>query len=363
MADDEDTPETPAEQTPEHAVPTEEAMEIAGSAEDAPLEAFEEAQERGESEQAGEAEQFGPIAGNAVPTDDATEIAGSAEDAPLEAFEEAEERAEAEELVEAFEEVVAEEIAEEIVAEAVEKAVEAEIAEEIVAEVVEEAVVAEIVEEAVEAEGELETEDEEDEEEPAPRVKPAVPGAHLEVDIVPEGVDPLGRNQAYEDPYAIEGEDQEGEETGLQEQEEILTEPIATAAIDLASGARYRATGKRKTAVARVTLRPGSGSYLVNGRTLEEHFPRITQQRNIRQPLETVGYHERMDVVARLHGGGISAQAGALRHGVSRALLEADPNLRGELKRRGFLTRDSRVKERKKAGLKKARKKPQFSKR
>jgi small subunit ribosomal protein S9 len=383
MADDEDTPETPAEQTPEHAVPTDEAMEIAGSAEDAPLEAFEEARERGESEQAGEAEQFGPIAGNAVPTDDATQIAGSAEDAPLEAFEEAEERVEAEEMVEAFEEVVAEEIAEEIVAEAVEEAVEAEIAEEIaeeivaevveeaveaeiaeeIAEVVEEATVAEIVQEAVEAEGELETEDEEDEEEPAPRVKPAVPGAHLEVDIVPEGVDPLGRNEAYEDPYAIEGEDQEGEETGLQEQEEILTEPIATAAIDLASGARYRATGKRKTAVARVTLRPGSGSYLVNGRTLEEHFPRITQQRNIRQPLETVGYHERMDVVARLHGGGISAQAGALRHGVSRALLEADPNLRGELKRRGFLTRDSRAKERKKAGLKKARKKPQFSKR
>ncbi|HEY3959209.1 MAG TPA: 30S ribosomal protein S9 [Solirubrobacteraceae bacterium] len=133
--------------------------------------------------------------------------------------------------------------------------------------------------------------------------------------------------------------------------------------MDLASGARYRATGKRKTAIARVTLRPGSGSYLVNGRALEEHFPRITLQRNIRQPLEAVGYQERMDVVARLHGGGISAQAGALRHGVSRALLEADPNLRGELKRRGFLTRDSRAKERKKAGLKKARKRPQFSKR
>ena len=147
------------------------------------------------------------------------------------------------------------------------------------------------------------------------------------------------------------------------DREEVLAEPIATAAIDLASGARYRATGKRKTAIARVTLRPGSGSYLVNGRTLEEHFPRLTLQRNIRQPLETVGYQDRMDVVARLHGGGISAQAGALRHGVSRALLEADPNLRGELKRRGFLTRDSRAKERKKAGLKKARKRPQFSKR
>jgi small subunit ribosomal protein S9 len=185
---------------------------------------------------------------------------------------------------------------------------------------------------------------------------------------VPEGADPLGRGEGagaaedYEDRYAVEGETEESAE-GQEDGDEPLTEPIATAAIDLASGARYRATGKRKTAIARVTLRPGTGSYMVNGRTLEQHFPRITLQRNIRQPLETVGYEERMDVVARLHGGGISAQAGALRHGVSRALLEADPNLRGELKRRGFLTRDSRAKERKKAGLKKARKRPQFSKR
>jgi small subunit ribosomal protein S9 len=102
---------------------------------------------------------------------------------------------------------------------------------------------------------------------------------------------------------------------------------------------------------------------VINGRTLDEFFPRGTLQRNIRQPLEAVGYETRMDVVARMHGGGVSAQAGALRHGISRALLEADPNLRGELKRRGFLTRDPRVKERKKAGLKKARKRPQFSKR
>ena len=131
----------------------------------------------------------------------------------------------------------------------------------------------------------------------------------------------------------------------------------------MATSAQYLGTGKRKTSVARVTLKPGTGAYVINGRTLEQHFPRFTLQRNIRQPLETVGYQEKMDVVARLHGGGISAQAGALRHGVSRALLEADPNLRGELKRRGFLTRDSRAKERKKAGLKKARKRPQFSKR
>jgi small subunit ribosomal protein S9 len=232
------------------------------------------------------------------------------------------------------------------------------------------AVAAEAVEEVVEAVEqvvEAVEEEEEEEEEPAPREKPSVPGAHLEVDIVPEGVDPLGRSESYEDSYAVDpyatDEDTDEAQAEDEEREEELAQPISTAAIDLASGARYRATGKRKSAIARVTLRPGTGSYIVNGRTLENHFPRLTLQRNIRQPLETVGYQDRMDVVARLHGGGISAQAGALRHGVSRALLEADPNLRGELKRRGFLTRDSRAKERKKAGLKKARKRPQFSKR
>ena len=290
MADDETTAsaETPDEQ------PTE------ASAEQPPAEAS--AEQPAEHQPAGE--------GHAVPTADAEEIAGSIEDAPLEALEEAEDRV------------------------AVEAAVE----------------------------------EDEEEEEPAPREKPAVPGAHLEVDIVPEGVDPLGRSSSsgvdeYVDPYAIGEESEDAEQDAEEEQDEPLSEPISTAAIDLASGARYRATGKRKTAIARVTLRPGTGAYTVNGRTLEQHFPRITLQRNIRQPLETVGFQDRMDVVARLHGGGISAQAGALRHGVSRALLEADPNLRGELKRRGFLTRDSRAKERKKAGLKKARKKPQFSKR
>jgi small subunit ribosomal protein S9 len=185
----------------------------------------------------------------------------------------------------------------------------------------------------------------------APRARPEIPGADLEVDIVEEGADPLAERDGDEEGGA-EGAD-----------EDALEQPIATAAIDLAAGARYRATGKRKTAVARVILRPGSGVYTINGKVLDAYFPRPTLQRGIRQPLETVGYEERMDVVARLHGGGVSAQAGALRHGISRALLEADPNLRGELKRRGFLTRDARAKERKKAGLKKARKRPQFSKR
>jgi len=275
-----------------------------------------------------------------------------------EAVEELAEELAVEELAAEVVEEVIEEAAEEVAAEAAEELVE-EVAAEVAEELVEEALVG-----AVE-----QAEEDEEEDEPAPRVKPSVPGAHLEVDIVPEGVDPLGRNQeSYgsqytEDPYAVEDDTDQGEERAEDEQAQELTEPISTAAIDLASGARYRATGKRKTAIARVTLRPGTGTYLINGRTLDEHFPRVTLQRNIRQPLETVGYQDRMDVVARLHGGGISAQAGALRHGVSRALLEADPNLRGELKRRGFLTRDSRAKERKKAGLKKARKRPQFSKR
>jgi small subunit ribosomal protein S9 len=197
-----------------------------------------------------------------------------------------------------------------------------------------------------------EPETDEDDDEPAPRVKPAIPGADLEVDIVAEGADPL----AGLDEEALAAAEADAEQDRVDEQ------PVA-ATIDLGAGARYRATGKRKTAVARVILRPGTGAYTINGKTLDSYFPRPALGRNIRQPLEVVGYDDRMDVVARIHGGGVSSQSGALRHGISRALLDADPSLRGELKRRGFLTRDSRVKERKKAGLKKARKRPQFSKR
>ena len=194
--------------------------------------------------------------------------------------------------------------------------------------------------------------DEDDDEPETPRVKPAIPGADLEVDIVEEGADPLADRDLEAELAAAEAA-----------AEEEAQQPIATVAIDLAADARYRATGKRKTAVARVILKPGTGVYEINGKTLVEYFPRPTLRRNISQPLEAVGFEERMDVIARMHGGGVSAQAGALRHGISRALLEADPNLRGELKKRGFLTRDARAKERKKAGLKKARKRPQFSKR
>jgi small subunit ribosomal protein S9 len=184
-----------------------------------------------------------------------------------------------------------------------------------------------------------------------PRVKPEIPGMDLEVDIVREGEEPFRED---EDGYG---------EAEAEAAEEELTQPIPDAAIDLAAGARYTATGKRKTAVARVILKPGTGAYEINGRTLDVFFPRPALQRTIRTALETVGLEEKIDVVAAMHGGGVSAQAGALRHAISKALVDADPNLRSELKRRGFLTRDARVKERKKAGLKKARKRPQFSKR
>jgi small subunit ribosomal protein S9 len=129
------------------------------------------------------------------------------------------------------------------------------------------------------------------------------------------------------------------------------------------SEARYLATGKRKRSVARVTLRPGSGKIEINQRDLEEFFPRPLHQTIARQPLTITGYEGSVDVRVRVHGGGVSGQAGAVRHGIARALTEIDPALRIELKRRGFLTRDARVKERRKAGLKKARKRPQFSKR
>ena len=212
------------------------------------------------------------------------------------------------------------------------------------------------------AQPEAAEEEEEDEEPQAPRQRPEIPGADLEVDIVREGEEALRREREREGyEYGEEYDEETGE--GTSDAEDDLAQPIAHAAIDLAATARYRATGKRKTAIARVTLKPGDGTYTINGKPLNVFFPRATLQRTIRQPLEAVGYEDRMDVVARMDGGGVSAQAGALRHGISRALLEADPNLRGELKRRGFLTRDARAKERKKAGLKKARKRPQFSKR
>ena len=122
-------------------------------------------------------------------------------------------------------------------------------------------------------------------------------------------------------------------------------------------------TGRRKTATARTRVYAGSGAIVVNGRTFEEYFPRKTLQMIIRQPLVLAKLAEKLDVRVNVAGGGVSGQAEAVRHGISRALLAVDPALRPLLKKAGFLTRDARAVDRKKAGLKKARKAPQYSKR
>lgn len=127
--------------------------------------------------------------------------------------------------------------------------------------------------------------------------------------------------------------------------------------------AQYLGTGKRKTSVARVVLRPGDGATWFNGRTIEGYFPRVAHRSIALAPLKVAGLEGTFDIRVRVHGGGPSGQAGAVRHGIARALVEADPELRVSLKREGFLTRDARIVERKKAGLHKARKAPQFSKR
>jgi small subunit ribosomal protein S9 len=131
----------------------------------------------------------------------------------------------------------------------------------------------------------------------------------------------------------------------------------------MATVAQYRGTGKRKTSIARVILRPGDGTTWINGRTLEEYFPRATHRVTILSPLKVAGAEATYDLRVRVEGGGPTGQAEAIRHGIARALVEADPELRVPLKREGFLTRDARIVERKKAGLHKARKAPQFSKR
>ena len=146
---------------------------------------------------------------------------------------------------------------------------------------------------------------------------------------------------------------------------EAEEEPSAAsrAPAKLEGDARYLATGKRKTSIARVTLLPGKGKIEVNKRSLEEFFPRPLHQTIARQPLTTTGYEGSVDVRVRVHGGGISGQAGAVRHGISQALAKYEPDLRSAMKQSGFLTRDSRVVERKKYGRAGARRRFQFSKR
>jgi small subunit ribosomal protein S9 len=212
------------------------------------------------------------------------------------------------------------------------------------------------------AEEKLATEEPEGEKKPEKK-KDVIPGADLEPIAVDSGEErPLSAEErARQEAEEEERAQREAELVGDGVDEESTAASRAPAKME--SGARFQATGKRKRSIARVTLLPGDGKFEINGRSIEEFFPRPLHQTMARQPLATTGYETSVDVRIRVHGGGIGGQAGAVRHGISRALTEIDPELRGELKRRGFLTRDARVKERRKAGLKKARKKPQFSKR
>ena len=188
----------------------------------------------------------------------------------------------------------------------------------------------------------------------------APPGAELE----PIAIEPQ-RELSAEERARLEAEAEERARAEAEATAEGGEEPVPARepAVELPAEARIQATGKRKSSIARVVLRAGSGGFEINRRSLEQYFPRHQHQTFVRQPLLTSGYEGKVDVHVRVHGGGIAGQAGAVRHGIARALTEIDPELRGELKRRGLLTRDARAKERRKAGLKKARKRPQFSKR
>jgi small subunit ribosomal protein S9 len=190
--------------------------------------------------------------------------------------------------------------------------------------------------------------------------KDVIPGADLE----PILVEPDKPELSAEEKARLEAEEEEKarREAELAAAEED-TAAASRAPAKMEKGARFLATGKRKSSIARVILLPGKGEITINNRSLEEFFPRPLHQTMATQPLAVSGYEGNVDVRVRVHGGGISGQAGAVRHGIARALTEIDSELRGDLKRRGFLTRDARVKERRKAGLKKARKRPQFSKR
>jgi small subunit ribosomal protein S9 len=195
----------------------------------------------------------------------------------------------------------------------------------------------------------------------AEKKKDVIPGADLE----PIAVEPEERPLSAEEQARKEAEEEERaqKEAALAAEGAEEERAASRAPAKIEGDTRFLATGKRKHSIARVTLLPGDGGFEVNGRPLEEFFPRPLHQTTARQPLATTGYEGSVDVRVRVHGGGISGQAGAIRHGVARALTGVDPDLRTELKRRGFLTRDARAKERRKAGLKKARKRPQFSKR
>ena len=201
-------------------------------------------------------------------------------------------------------------------------------------------------------------------EEGQPVTTPPEPGseaaetAAAEIEAVEEAA--LAADTA--DEYDVDSDvDSEG---GVEVEVEVDADIDAVPAIPAVFSDRpIQTVGRRKEAVVRVRLMPGTGVFRLNGKSLEEYFPNKLHQQLIREPLVTVEKTERFDIFANLHGGGTSGQAGALRLAVARALIEADPDDRPPLKKAGFLTRDPRVIERKKYGLKKARKAPQYSKR
>lgn len=193
------------------------------------------------------------------------------------------------------------------------------------------------------------------------KAKDLPPGADLEpISIEPE-VELDAEERARQE---AEAEEKAAREAELNRDDAGDEELIAVAgAKELPGDGPIQATGKRKRSVARVLMVPGKGTITVNGRDFEEYFPRARHRTIVSSPLVATGFDDKVEVRVLVHGGGISGQAGAARHGIARGLTEALPELRSELKKRGFLTRDSRAKERRKAGLKKARKRPQFSKR
>jgi small subunit ribosomal protein S9 len=181
----------------------------------------------------------------------------------------------------------------------------------------------------------------------------------------PTGVETTADEAPYPDEgYTDNGLDAEAEEAPS----EYTTETPEAAAAPRAARrpivtGHASGTGRRKEAIARVRIVPGTGKWTINGRSLDAYFPNKVHQQIVSEPFVTLGAESNFDVIARITGGGVTGQAGALRLGVSRALILVDPENRPSLKKAGFLTRDARVKERKKYGLKKARKAPQYSKR
>lgn len=193
---------------------------------------------------------------------------------------------------------------------------------------------------------------------PETKAKDVSPGADLEP-ILLEG----DRELTAEERARVEAEAEERARLEAEATAEGEEEPVVRRKVEIPADTRIQATGKRKSAIARVVVSAGNGSFEVNRKPLDDYFPREHHQILARQPLVATGFEETVDIKVRVHGGGTSGQAGAVRHGIAKALTEIDGELRRDLKRRGMLTRDARRKERRKAGLKKARKRPQFSKR